>query len=695
MYTETLNHRFKPVPFPLYDYQKTIVKKALDTILKGENGLIVQPTGTGKTVEAAFIARACILLHKKRGLYIYDANDGLEQARKKFEEIFNGNDISCANFFGYGKEDHVRTANIVFASYQSLNHYKDKAYKTFDSTHFDFIIVNEAHHGEAVTYKEVIQHFTCPKIGMTAVPERQDGKDILNIFDRIIHEILFEEALVKGWIAQIEYHVLSSGLSTQNLKAICEDVLEKGKRITIKQLNESIFVEKLDDEILAEIHKYAFPENKAPLQTLIFCENIRHAEYMLTMLKNYNRSVDVVHSKKGKTHNRNAIRDFKAKKFQFLISVDQLNEDIDIPEVELGVFLRATNSKNIWYQQLGRLLRRTKLKQKAIVLDFVANVERLVAVQELSKRIEEMAKLEKTLIELLPLEKEVLNVSGEGFSFDFSHYMVDILNAVSAIKQGRYATWEEASIAALALGITSSIQYQRDKQYLKDPKLPSMPERFYPNFPGWLTFFGKLVAPAGWMTLNNLYESERFSGVKEFKLFAEKFRETNPEWFKQFRSTEKSKGLYEFCHPDLISLIRQNLKSDVASTASGWMTPTALLKAKITTVEFAVKFTSAYRTTNPDWFQNFFVKGIIREHYHPNLVEKIIDAIEKPKEGWLNIFQLKEQYSIDKNVILGFIKQFRESNSNWFNFYYNKGIHKKVEYYHPDLVTKIKEYFGN
>ena len=520
MYTETLNSQIKPVPFQLYDYQKPIVKKALDTILKGENGLIVQPTGTGKTVEAAFIARACILLHKKRGLHVYDANDGLEQARKKFEEIFNGNDISCANFFGYGKEDHVRTANIVFASYQSLNHYKEKAYKTFDPTHFDFIIVNEAHHGEAVTYKEVIQHFTCPKIGMTAVPERQDGKDILNIFDKIIHEILFEEALVKGWIAQIEYHVLSSGLSTQNLKAICEDVLEKGKRITIKQLNESIFVEKLDNEILAEIHKYAFPENRAPLQTLIFCENIRHAEYMLTMLKDYNRSVDVVHSKKGKTHNRNAIRDFKAKKFQFLISVDQLNEDIDIPQVELGVFLRATNSKNIWYQQLGRLLRRTKLKQKAIVLDFVANIQRLVAVQELSKRVEEMAKLQKPLVELLPLEKDVINVSGEGFSFDFSDYTVDILKTVAAINKGRYSTYIEAKEATEKLKIKSGIEYYA--RYKEDPGLPSAPSLFYKDkgWLGWDDFLGTFYS-----TYEEVVEAVRKLQIKDQTDYRYRYKE--------------------------------------------------------------------------------------------------------------------------------------------------------------------------
>ena len=177
-----------PPPFPPYDYQIPIIKKMISAILKGEHGLIIQPTATGKSVEASFVSRACILIHKMKGIYLYDENEGLDQARKRFELILGKNEVICANFFGYGKDYSVTEADMVFASFQSLNNHHEKWYQMFDPNHFDFIIVNEAHHGQAVTYKEVIDYFNCSKIGMTATPERMDNKDILEIFDTVLHD---------------------------------------------------------------------------------------------------------------------------------------------------------------------------------------------------------------------------------------------------------------------------------------------------------------------------------------------------------------------------------------------------------------------------------------------------------------------------------------------------------------------------
>jgi superfamily II DNA or RNA helicase len=474
----------KPVPFQLYEFQKPIVQSMINTIVSRQNGLVVQPTGTGKTVEAAFAVRAAILLHKKRGLYVYNANDGLEQARKTFEIVANGNNIIYADFYGYGKDDHVTDADIVFASFQSLNHYQSKWYTMFDSNHFDFIIVNEGHHAQATTYREVLDYFNCSKIGMSATPTRMDGKDILDIFGEEIANIPIEEAIVKGYISKIEYHVLSNGLSGKQLREICQDVVDGTKRISLKQLNETIFVEKLNHEIAQEIGKYAFPEYGKPLQTIIFCENIRHANIMQTLLSEKKWSAAAIHSGRAKGFNRNTLQQFKSGQIQFLIAVDQLNEDIDIPQVGLGVFLRSTSSNTIWLQQLGRLLRKTPLKQKAIVLDFVANVERLIAVQELSKRIVETA--EKNNLLFPDLDKSILNVSGDSFDFSFSDTTISILKAFDAISQGRYATWQEASTAIHGLGIISQSSYNQN--YKKDSKLPSNLRGYYSDFPGWKVF---------------------------------------------------------------------------------------------------------------------------------------------------------------------------------------------------------------
>lgn len=508
-----------PPPLTPYDWQVPIIKAMVDTILAGKNGLVLQPTATGKSVEAAFAARACILLHGKRGIYLYDENEGLEQARKRFEYIFGQNQVKYANFFGYGK-DHglIDDADIVFASFQSLNNHHEKWYQAFDPTRFDFMIVNEAHGGQAVTYKEVIDYFQCSKIGMTATPDRMDGKDILEIFGTVIFEMTLEEAIVKGRVAEIEYHIKSHGLSTQKLKDICREVLEEGKRISIKQLNETIFIDALDDEVFKEVYAYAFPADGDPRQTLLFCENIAHANRVAERIKRDGHTAEAIHSHHGKGHNRRAMQNFREGKLQFLISVDKLNEDIDVPNVEVAAFLRSTSSLTVFFQQLGRTLRKTLYKRKAIILDFVANVERIMIISDLMGRVK-TAQEKFKLADGLPLQKDPLHVTGTGFEFLLTSEVVDMMKVLERIREGWYETWQEASVAAIGLGIRIQKEYMQ--RYKEDSRLPSNPWHFYPDFPGIGIFLNNALYST-WQEAGDAAKKLGIIGVKEY---AEKYKQ--------------------------------------------------------------------------------------------------------------------------------------------------------------------------
>jgi len=477
-----------PPPFVPYNHQIPIIKKVIETILRGENGLVVQPTATGKSVEASFVARSCILVYKMKGLYLYDENEGLDQARKRLELVLGENKVECANFFGYGKDYSVTEADMVFASFQSMNNHHEKWYKLFDPEHFGFIIVNEAHHGQAITYKEVINYFTCSKIGMTATPERMDGKNILDIFDTILCEIPLEEAIAKNMIANIEYHIHSHGLSTLKLKELCSEILEEGKRISIKQLNETIFIKNFDEAVFEEIFKYSFPNGDDPRQTMIFCENILHAERVFAFLSENGKNAQILHSKKSMSHNREVMKKFRQNETQFLVSIDKLNEDIDVPNVEVAVFLRATDSLTVFLQQLGRGLRKTSKKRKAIILDFVANAERLIF---LSNLVERMMRISKMLVgsDRLPLNRNILEISGEGFEFTLTDDLVQILDLIKALKEGYFETWQEASEVVKVAGIKSWEKYRASYRSVS-LRLHSNPKMIYPDFPGWKIFLG-------------------------------------------------------------------------------------------------------------------------------------------------------------------------------------------------------------
>lgn len=673
-----------PPPFTPYDYQVPIIKKMIGAINEGRNGLIIQPTATGKSVEAAFVARACALLHGKRGLYLYDENEGLNQARLKFEEIFNKNPIVCANFFGYGKDELVETADMVFASFQSLNNHHQKSYLRFNVKHFDYIIVNEGHHAQAITYKEVLDYFLCPKIGMTATPIRMDGKDILEIFHEILFEMQLEEAIAKGRVAQIEYHMLSHNLSTQKLKKICKDVLEEGKRISIKQLNESIFIEMLDEEMLNEVYKHSFPVNGKPRQTLIFCENILHAEHVLGLLQKNGRSVEVVHSRRSKGHNRDSMKHFRLGRIQFLISVDKLNEDIDVPNVEVGVFLRATDSLTVFLQQLGRLLRKTTTKNKAIVLDFVSNCERLAMIQEIVGKVLDFVEN----IGGLPIEKNPLHVAGEGFDFKYTNDIIDVLKLIKGIRDGRYSTWQEASASAQEIGFKSLHQYR--KKYVKDARLPADPKSYYKDFPGWDIFLGKTNDRGEWRTASDLAKENNMMTLRIILKYANQFRDSNSGWYKMLWHTNGK--LREHYNPELVQKIRIELKNEIIAP-KGWCTANSLVTKGIS-VTGIKKMAYSYRGDHPEWIKKYRTITNSAEHYHPDLVLKIKERITNLKnlvpKGWITIGELAIEIHMYYRNLKTLIKEHTLKNPEWLvSFSNGRGV--ITEYCHPDLIVFIKK----
>ncbi len=693
-----------PTPITAYKYQVPIIKKIVERILEGKNGLVIQPTATGKSIEAAFVSRICILLNGMRGLYLYNENEGLYQARNKFEYIFGKNDIVCSSFFGNQRDFDVDKADMVFASFQSLNNHRQKWYELFDKNHFDFIIVNEGHHSSAVTYREVIDYFNCSKIAMTATPKRMDGKDILHIFEEVIYEMSLEEAIARAWVAKVEYHICSHGISSQKLKKICAEVLEEGKRITIKQLNETIFVKKLNESILEEIYKHAFPQYETPLQTIIFCENIKHAEETIAILKDSKKSVEIIHSKKTSIHNHNALENFKENKFQFLIVVDKLNEDIDIPNVELAVFLRATDSQTVFLQQLGRVLRRTKLKDTAIILDFVANCERLLMVNEMMEKISNFSQqigknTESDKNNKKQLEKGLLYVSGEGHDFIVEKGSVVLYDLLKRINVDFYETWQEASDAAKKIDIFNSTEYFILKRFREDPKLPSNPSVVYKNFPGWAIFLGNEIPPDGWISaseisrINNLYIS-----FEVIKGFIDKFRIKNPEWFKRYSSVKGRK--IEYYHPELIKLISNEFKNKKLCPNDDWL----LLNSISTKLNITTKVTKGIiGLLKLDKSKSLFIQRFMNEshklfyYYHISLIPKIEEVLEKRKsksDGWRSTTSLRKEKDlvVAFDAVKLFTNQFRKTNPEWFDMFYVSG--RLSEHYHPDLVKKVFEEFG-
>ncbi|MFZ2188119.1 MAG: DEAD/DEAH box helicase [Candidatus Moraniibacteriota bacterium] len=410
----------------LHDYQEKAFNLLVEAFKTRFAALVAMATGLGKTIVAAFWAKS-ELQKKRKGLFLCHENGILEQAMQEFRKVLGGEAI-LVSFFGSNKNFDADKADIVFASFQTYINWKN----AFFEDEFDFIIVDESHHGQAPTFKEVIQYFKPKKLlGITATPDRMDMQDIREIFGDEVVNYSLEESIASGWLTQVEYHILNDSLSHWKLKRIIADVLEKGQRVSVKQINETIFIKKRDEEIAQTIQSYVGTDKK----TIIFCEKIEHAENFQQYLPNsltYHS-----HIKGGDKENRRRLKAFREGSVQFILAVDKFNEGIDIPDAEVIVFLRCTDSKTIFFQQLGRGLRKILGKEKVIVLDFVANCERLTTVEDLALKTKSFA------VNGFELTKDILHISGLSFDFIFTDELIDILTIIRRIKWRFIADFEE------------------------------------------------------------------------------------------------------------------------------------------------------------------------------------------------------------------------------------------------------------
>lgn len=316
--------------------------------------LAIAATGTGKTYLAAFAA-------KDNGassvLFIAHRIELLESAHRTFRNVFDDN----PNSFSYYKSGKKELAKFTFASMQTLA----KDLEDIPMDHFDFIIIDEFHRAAAPQYEGLIAHFQ-PRflLGLTATPERTDKVNIYEIAENnVVSNIRLEEALERELLAPFHYF----GISDHTLSEL--NMAFNSERELVIQLNTNRRV----DLILKNMKKYQYSGDT--LHGLGFCVNKEHAKFMSEQFNREGiKSVCLTGEDKGEKRVEmiKRLRDVNDD-LQFIFTVDIFNEGIDIPELNLILFLRPTESAIVFTQQLGRGLRKSANKEYVTVLDFVAN----------------------------------------------------------------------------------------------------------------------------------------------------------------------------------------------------------------------------------------------------------------------------------------------------------------------------------
>lgn len=355
--------------YSILPHQKQILDR-LKAVRDGgvKRNLIVAATGTGKTVISAFDYKLFSEAnpYHNRILFVAHRQEILVQSRNTYRSV-----LCNANFgeIWVGQYKPTNGIDHLFVSVQTFNSKFDEVFSMLPSDYYDYIVVDEAHHLVADSYRKILSHFS-PKllIGLTATPERMDGESLLPDFDnQISAEIRLPVALDEGLLTPFQYLCISDNTD------LTDDELMQGSKYVATKLTEKLCNEERVGLIVDRLKYYLPDEHKC--RALGFCATQEHARFMSESFRAYGLKADYLTA--AKNEERDVLNRKLAKgEINYLFVVDIFNEGVDIPEVDTVLFLRPTESLTIFLQQLGRGLRLAPGKQLLTVFDFVAQLNK-------------------------------------------------------------------------------------------------------------------------------------------------------------------------------------------------------------------------------------------------------------------------------------------------------------------------------
>ena len=345
----------KPTVLSPNTMQLQFIQRLKELISKGQSrALLVSATGTGKTYAAAFAVRE---FAPKRILFLVHREQIARKSMESFRRVI-GNRRTYGVLSGTQKD---YREDYLFSTVQTLP--RKHIYSQFAPDHFDWIIIDEVHRAAADSYQQIFDYFK-PKfwLGMSATPQRTDGKSIYELFDHnVAYQITLKEALEEDLLCPFHYYALDDvNVSDQTA-------------LDPKDFNRLVEDERIR-HILREADYYGWsgPRRKG----LMFVSTLKEAEALSAKLNEQGLRTMALSGANSQEERERAIERLVQDEddetaLDYLITVDIFNEGVDIPEINQVILLRPTQSAIVFVQQLGRGLRKSPGKEFVTVLDFI------------------------------------------------------------------------------------------------------------------------------------------------------------------------------------------------------------------------------------------------------------------------------------------------------------------------------------
>lgn len=335
----------------LHPFQRDAIDQIKISVRAGSRRpLLVAPTGAGKTVMFCHIT-ANFFAAQKTVFILVHRQELITQTSAMLDRygIPHGV-IDPSSSYDAGKLVHV-------CSVQTLV----RRLKNYNAP--DLIIVDEAHHAVAGTWKRILDaSATSLVLGVTATPERLDGAGLKGVFDDLIRGPEVADLIEQGFLSRPEYWSHPS-------------MDMSGKRIVMGDYKVADLEAALTKRVMGDaVATYRARADGMP--AVAFCPTIAKANAVAAEFCDAGYRFAVIDGTLSKEVRRDMVESLLVGKLHGLCSCEIISEGFDVPTIGVAILLRPTDSLAVHLQQIGRALRTYPGKQKAVILDHAGNLHR-------------------------------------------------------------------------------------------------------------------------------------------------------------------------------------------------------------------------------------------------------------------------------------------------------------------------------
>ena len=353
----------------LRDYQQQAKEDIFSQWNYVDNILYQMPTGTGKTRLFTSIIRDINVWGLRHNIFfriliVAHRSELIEQSSRSLSKYR----IEHGVLAGTMKVMRDLTKPIQVASIQTITHPANRS--LINDLDFDFIIIDEAHHAVAHSYRQLWNFCSrAKKLGVTASPWRMNNCGFANIFEAYIPSMPIKDFIEKGWLASYQYYsVPANSEVAQSINAIKEFDIEGDFKTSA--LVDAVDTSRIRAQLYDSYAKYAFGK-----KGIIYSISRSHSEHICEQYHSQGIRIENIDSKTPSKLRENTIRAFKNGEIDIIVNVDIFSEGFDCPDIEFIQLARPTKSLVKYIQQVGRGLRKNGDK-RCVILDNVGMYSR-------------------------------------------------------------------------------------------------------------------------------------------------------------------------------------------------------------------------------------------------------------------------------------------------------------------------------